>query len=629
MGSSRCAFGIWCLIVFPTIHGIVNQAAAQPAPIDSITAFQADMAAQNPITVVTYGDSWTYGLSTADFPWAVRLGAHIQADNPNAAFANEGVAGWDSDQGLTGLSAVTAHAPDYCILNFGINDWGHTRGSNTRTVPQFTTAMSAMIDALESAGCRVVLWVSGPVRSTSGSDYGCGSAVNDSSYAYKFIDYADALKGLALDKNVPILDVRQAFIDHHDNVESICPWFWNDIHFNQLGHDFMYAAFRDELLPAIKTRIVGRDTFTDTNGTLLTDHTPDLDMVAGGWSSAWSSVAGSIQSNRFEAVEEIAVYVVDAGASGMVARASVEDTDGQGNPTIVVRHNGAGNANDCWTFTYRAADGTYLLNERNGGVVTQRDSAPGGPPTVLEARAYDDRVEGWADGSKVVEYFSTDLNQNTHGGFGNFTSMGSSAFDEFSLFTLEGETAPIVTLVRDTFTDTNGKRLNAHTPNFDNLGGGWVEHAGTWEIQSNAAHKTATAATHQIASIDTGASDCVVTLRYQRTQTGTASRGGLAFRVVDADNFWGLWANGQNLQLYEVTAGAFTKRGEVKPPNGPDAWDFAVTLDGNDITVDAVRDGSTIYHLAYSSAAHAAATRHGLWALDTTGVFEEFEVAEL
>lgn len=597
--------------------------------MDTIAAFQAEMAAKNAITVVTYGDSWTYGLSTADFPWAVRLGEHIQSDNPNAVFANEGVAGWNSNEGLGGLSAVTAHSPDYCILNFGINDWGHSGGANERTVTQYTDDMNQMIEDLAAVGCRVILWVSGPVKSTSGSDYGCGGAVDDSGYTHKFIEYVNALKGLAGENNVPIIDIRQAFIDHHDTVESICSWFWNAIHFNQQGHDFMYAAFRDELLPAIKTRIVGRDTFTDTNGTLLTDHTPDLDMVAGGWSSAWSSVAGSIQSNRFEAVEEIAVYVVDAGASGMVARASVEDTDGQGNPTIVVRHNGAGNVNDCWTFAYRGSDGTYLLNERNGGVVTQRDSAPGGPPTVLEARAYDDRIEGWADGVKVVEYFSTDLNQNTHGGFGNFTSMGSSAFDEFSLFTLEGETAPSVTLVRDTFTDTNGKRLNAHTPNFDNLGGGWVEHAGTWEIQSNAAHKTATASTHQIASIDTGASDCVVTLRYQRTQSGTASRGGVAFRVVDSNNFWGVWANGMNVQLYEVVAGSFTKRDEANPPNGPDNWEITVTLDGNSITVDAIRDGATAYQLAYSSATHAAATQHGLWALDTTGVFEEFEVAEL
>lgn len=616
--------------MFPVIHGVVSQAAAPPAPSDALADFHADMAAQNPITVVAYGDSWTYGVSTAQLPWATKLGAHIRADNPNAAFVNEGMGGWDSSQGLANLANVTAHAPDYCILNFGINDWGHTRGSNSRTVAQYTAAMTAMVDALEAAGCKTILWVSGPVRSTSGSDYGCGSAVNDSSYEHKFIDYVTALKSVGASKGAPVIDVRQAFIDHHDNVASICPWFWNDIHFDQLGHDFMYAQLRGGLLPGDETRIVSADSFTAPDGTLLTAHTLDLDIIGSGWQTAWSSPAGEIQGNRFVASMEIAAYVVDAGAAGMTARVRPASIDGQGIPSAIVRHNGAPNVHNCWVVAYTETTGMFTISERNAGVVTTRASQAGAFPTVLEARAYADRVECWADGAKIMEFASQALNANTCGGFGNFTSMGSAAFDEFSLFTIDNEAVEPTVLVRDVFLDVDGTRLGAHAPDIDTVGGGWSEHDGTWEISNNAARKTAASAAHQTTSIDAGQSDGIVSITVSRTGNGETSRAGLAFRVVDNDNFWGVWVNGTNLQMFKREGGTFTQVGAtVSITNAQDTWRLTATLNGNSISVLCELEGGGSHTLTATDDAHATATRHGLWAFGTTHLFEEFLVQVL
>lgn len=402
--------------------------------------FREDIAAGRGMTVVAYGDSWTYGLSTATDPWASQLGAKLQSMNPNATFVNEGVGGWDSREGLTGLAAVTAHAPDYCILNFGINDWGHTLGSNARTVPQYTADMGAIIDSLAAAGCKTILWVSGPVRSTSGSDYGCGSAVDDSAHTYKFIDYVNALKSLALDKRTPLLDIRRAFIDHHENVESICPWFWDNIHFNQQGHDFMYQVFRRALLPA---------------------------------------------------------------------------------------------------------------------------------PTVF---------------------------------------------------------------VRDEFRDATGTSLSSHTPNIDREGGGWTEHAGTWQIVDDTARKVASSGAHQIASIDAGTADGVVSVRFKRTGATSSpetSRGGIAFRVVDNSNFWGVFVNGGNLQFFKNVEGAFTMVKSESIVNARDSWTLTATLEGNSISVRCEVDGGGVYTLEVTDATHAAATRHGLWAWGLTHSFDDFWVSAL
>lgn len=426
--------------MFPAIHGIVHQtAAAQPVPAPGeaiITAFRADMSAQNAITIVAYGDSWTHGLSHAAFPFAERLAWDIELLNPNAVFANEGMGGWDSSQGLANLANVTAHAPDYCILNFGINDWGHSNG-NERTPAEYTANMGQIIDDLAAAGCETILWVSGPVKSTSGSDYGCGGTViDDSSETYKFIDYVNALKALAVSKDVPIIDVRQALIDHHNNVASICDWFWNPIHLNQRGHNFMHRQFRAALL------------------------------------------------------------------------------------------------------------------------------------------------------------------------------------DDISV------------LLHDTFDGVTGTRLAAHAPAPVDNGQAWIEHAGTWEIQGNVAKKTATDGQHEVASIETGAADAVLEFALTRGVTFPAQPGGPAFRVVDNNNFWGVFINGTNLQLFERTAGTFTRRTEITglPTSGNDSWQLYIKLIGPNIEVRAVRNETQTYTLSFTSAQHQAATRHGLWGFQVGHEFRGIRV---
>lgn len=91
------------------------------------------------------------------------------------------------------------------------------------------------------------------------------------------------------------------------------------------------------------------------------------------------------------------------------------------------------------------------------------------------------------------------------------------------------------TLISDTFTDTNGTNITAHTPN---VGGSWAVSGGTWQITSNALVVNS-GASPNLAYIDAGEADVQVTVTL--TMPGSFSTGqirnGFVLRRADANNF--------------------------------------------------------------------------------------------
>ena len=137
--------------------------------------------------------------------------------------------------------------------------------------------------------------------------------------------------------------------------------------------------------------------------------------------------------------------------------------------------------------------------------------------------------------------------------------------------------------IHDTFTDTNGVDLSAHTPEIDRQGGGYAEIAGDWEILSNEA-KTTSAADARVV-IDSGIYDGQFSIDMK---VGLAN--GAAYLIFRANaactNYWviGLDDATQRMLLYSVTAGAFTLRAE-KPFTQDEATWYRVKafLQGDDI----------------------------------------------
>lgn len=173
-------------------------------------------------------------------------------------------------------------------------------------------------------------------------------------------------------------------------------------------------------------------------------------------------------------------------------------------------------------------------------------------------------------------------------------------------------------VVLDTFTDTNGTSLDAHTMD---VGSGWTEHLGVWEIQSNEA-KTTSVSTLQLATILTLYADAIIEVA---VTTSVNSFLGIAFRFTDTDNAWWaeLDAGGDRAVIKERTSATTTLRAETAVTiDDATTYRLVVILDGDVITViadDTVR-------VTYTSSVRNTVKTHGLKAYRASEKFDNFAV---
>jgi hypothetical protein len=95
-------------------------------------------------------------------------------------------------------------------------------------------------------------------------------------------------------------------------------------------------------------------------------------------------------------------------------------------------------------------------------------------------------------------------------------------------------TVEIVTLISDTFTDTDGVHLHDHTMD---VGPGWTEVAGTWVITGNKLNETANAV-YAIATVDSGKLNIDISCDVTMKNMADYYNPRLAFRYADTNNYW-------------------------------------------------------------------------------------------
>jgi hypothetical protein len=174
-------------------------------------------------------------------------------------------------------------------------------------------------------------------------------------------------------------------------------------------------------------------------------------------------------------------------------------------------------------------------------------------------------------------------------------------------------------LLTDTFTDANDTGLDAHVMD---VGSGWTEHAGVWEIQGNQG-RDASGIGNTFATADAGVSDVTAEVTFATVSTGATSQR-LAFRFTDVDNLWITGrqpSNDAQVFLFDRVAGTFTQRGVASHAWGNGDVVRAV-LSGNDIDI-VINDVAKITH---SSSNHNTATRYGLGCSDVAARYDDFEV---
>lgn len=206
-----------------------------------------------PLTVVAYGDSWTYG-SVADGwyeakaaganaelihgSWVLQLRKHLQSVNSKAVVHNRGKGGWTSVQGWESFEPlVESLQPDLLLLNYGINDW-------KRPIPlhEYRTNMERMINRAKQLGCACLLWTSGPLSTASGQSYGWTKPVADEAFPASFDRFNDTLRELAAAHGLPLADAERDIEAEWRSGTDIAGWFYDAIHFTQQGHDRIFKC---------------------------------------------------------------------------------------------------------------------------------------------------------------------------------------------------------------------------------------------------------------------------------------------------------------------------------------------------------------------------------------------------
>lgn len=179
------------------------------------------------------------------------------------------------------------------------------------------------------------------------------------------------------------------------------------------------------------------DTFTGTNGTLLTAHTPDVDTVGTGWE--FLSRSYELENNR-------------ANGNLTFARAVADTAEADVEITVDVRLNGATSShnnailarvvNDAsrWSLGL-SGDGVIEIAERTGGTFTVRAQTSLAGGAITPGQSYplkatlsgDDLTLEFVDTGETVSFNSSSHNTATKHGLSSYITTGDSTFDNFEV----------------------------------------------------------------------------------------------------------------------------------------------------------------------------------------------------
>lgn len=143
------------------------------------------------------------------------------------------------------------------------------------------------------------------------------------------------------------------------------------------------------------------------------------------------------------------------------------------------------------------------------------------------------------------------------------------------------------TLVSDTFTDTDTTVLTSHTPDIDDVGGGWSLSAGTiGTIDSNTAI-TGGNATRECYVIDAGAGSVSITadLRWYQNALVATHYNGIVFRVTGSTDYLFAGFNDTAFVLGKCVGGTYTAFDSSAFTPVIDTWyTIALTITGDDLS---------------------------------------------
>ena len=185
-----------------------------------------------------------------------------------------------------------------------------------------------------------------------------------------------------------------------------------------------------------------RDTFTDSDGTVLTAHAPDVDRVGGGWvAAAGRSIdtpnAGTVESNAFEfGADNFSGPVIETSEADVRVEADV--TFPAAATTIFEKFIRYLQDGDEWLVQAREDNNDMRIRDRQSdSAVTRATGAFTFSESVLyriKVVAQGQIITAYVDGVEVVSYTSATFNQTEtkHGLIKNGASLPT--IDNFEIW---------------------------------------------------------------------------------------------------------------------------------------------------------------------------------------------------
>ncbi len=252
---------------FPCLHSFVSAlAAALPRRVFRVirgslllsallTSCLLHAADNSPVTIVAFGDSTT----------APRGPLRVYADILRDELPKHGVKASVVNAGVGGNHTVAARKrfqrdvldrkPAIVIVQFGINDaavdvWKKPPATKPRVaLKTYEANLRLFIGSIRKAGARPILMTPNPLRWTPRLKKLYGKPPYDPDNANGFnlllMDYAAAVRAIAAEERVPLIDIDRAMTPEIDNL------LLDGMHPNAAGHQLV----ADRLIPIVLREI--------------------------------------------------------------------------------------------------------------------------------------------------------------------------------------------------------------------------------------------------------------------------------------------------------------------------------------------------------------------------------------
>lgn len=171
-----------------------------------------------------------------------------------------------------------------------------------------------------------------------------------------------------------------------------------------------------------------RDRFTDSNGTNIASHTPDVDTTGNGWTGETGNA--DIQSNQLRFTSNVTEIYADAGTHNVIVRVLWTSSAGNANRnSLFIRSTDENNGVE---FNFREDNQDWQI--LGGGINTSGSfSWNTGQTYELRVDANGQDYTFYIDGNVIHTETANEIVTNTHG-VGRRNGSDATRLDDFEIF---------------------------------------------------------------------------------------------------------------------------------------------------------------------------------------------------